>query len=140
VTATGAEAGSDLAPVGPASSAEVQGAGSVGAHGSIGAQQLTGSAEPAVALPVSTRRLLLRAVIAGILALLSAPAAWFLLRHGIRTDDFPPFIDSQQSTPITRYSGPWLTAAAAMALVAALFLLFAVVDLVRWFGGNRERE
>jgi hypothetical protein len=33
-----------------------------------------------------------------------------------------------------------LTAAAAMALVAALFLLFATVDLVRWSRGNQERR
>jgi hypothetical protein len=75
-----------------------------------------------------------------VLAVLAAVAAWFLLRHGIRTDDFPPFIAGQQATPITRYSGPWLTAAAAMALLAALFLLFAVVDMVRRSQQNGESE
>ena len=113
MTATGAEAGSDLAPVGPAASADFQGA------------------EWAIPKAVPARRRLFRAVIAMVLAVVTAVAAWMFLRHGIRTDEFPPFIDGQQSTPITRYSGPWLTAAAAMALVAALFLLFAVVDLVR---------
>ncbi len=73
-----------------------------------------------------------------VLAVLAAVAAWFLLRQGIRTDDFPPFIDGRQSTPITRYSGPWLTAASAMALIAALFLLFAVIDLVRWSRAKRD--
>jgi hypothetical protein len=73
-----------------------------------------------------------------VLAVLAAAAAWFLLRHGIRTDDFPPFIDGQPSTPITRYSGPWLTAAAGMALLAATFLLFAVIDLVRWTRAKRD--
>ena len=83
-------------------------------------------------------RRLVRAVISAVFALVSALAAWFLLRHGIRTDDFPPFIAGEQTTPITRYSGPWLTAAAGMALVAALFLLFAVIDLVRWSRAKRD--
>ncbi len=73
-----------------------------------------------------------------VLAVLCALAAWLLLQHGIRTDDFPPFIGGEQTTPITRYSGPWLTAAAGMGLLAGLFLLLAVVDLVRWSRTNRE--
>ena len=120
MTATGAEAGSDLAPVDPAASAD--------SHG----------AEVSVPSAVPARRRLLRAAIAVVLAVLAAAAAWFLLRHGIRTDDFPPFIDGQQSTPITRYSGPWLTAAAGMALLAALLLLFAVIDLVLWSRAKRD--
>ena len=75
-----------------------------------------------------------------VLAVLAAIAAWFLLRHGIRTDDFPPFIDGQQATPITRYSGPWLTAAAGMALVAARLLVYAAVDLLRRSRENQESE
>ena len=122
MTATGAGAGSDLAPVGPAASADSRGAGL--------------SVPPAV----PALRRLLRAAIALVLAVLAAIAAWFLLRHGIRTDDFPPFIDGQQATPITRYSGPWLTAAAGMALVAALLLLFAAVDLLRRPRENQESE
>ena len=73
------------------------------------------------------------------MAVLSGLTAIFLLRHGVRTDAFPPFIDGEQATQITRYSGPWLTAAAGMAVVAALFLLFAVVDLRRGSRGNQER-
>ncbi len=119
MTATGAEAGSDLAPVGPATSAGSRGA------------------ELSVARVVPARRRLVRAVLAIALALLAALAAWFLLRHGIRTDAFPPFIAGEQVTPITRYSGPWLTAAAGMALVAALFLLFGVIDLSRWSRAKR---
>lgn len=107
MTAAGAEAGSDLVPVGPAM--------------------------PVNAAPnPGPRRRLLRAVTATVLALLAGLAAALLLRNGIRTDDFPSFIDGAPSTPITRYSGPWLTAAAGMALLAALLLLAASMDLVRW--------
>jgi hypothetical protein len=66
------------------------------------------------------------------LATVAGIAAWWLLGRGVRTDDFPPFLDTQSVTPITRYSGPWLTAAAGAALVAALLLLAAVFDLIRF--------
>lgn len=101
MTATGAEAGSDLAP------------------------------DPeSTATPV--RALLLRAIVAVVVALLAAVAAWLLLQHGVRTDAYPAFLPGTDSTGITRYSGPWLTAAAGAALVAALALLSAGLDLRRW--------
>ena len=74
----------------------------------------------------------MQAVAASVAAVLSAGGAWWLLRKGIRTDAFPPFLADAQTTAITRYSGPWLTAAAGAALLAALLLLLAVVRLVRW--------
>ena len=129
MTATGAEAGSGLAPVGPGVSADIRGVESVPAR------MFRAGDIPGVT-PV--RRRVFRAGFALVLAVSCVATAWLLLRHGVRTDDFPPFIDSESSTPITRYSGPWRTAAAAMALVAALFLLFATVDLVRRPRRNRE--
>jgi len=77
-------------------------------------------------------RRLIRGVGAAVLAVAAGLAAWWLLVRGVSTDDFPPFLDSQSATPITRYSGPWLTAAAGAALVAALLVLAALFDLVRW--------
>ena len=73
-----------------------------------------------------------RAIAAGVLGILAAGAAWWLLQHGINTDTFPPFVDGAESTTITRYSGPWLTAAAGAALAAGLLVLSAVLDLLRW--------
>jgi hypothetical protein len=77
-------------------------------------------------------RRLLRAVAAAVSAFTAGALAWWLLGRGVATDDFPAFLDSQSVTPITRYSGPWLTAAAGAALLAALLVLAAVFDLVRW--------
>ena len=67
-----------------------------------------------------------RAIAAAVLAVLCGIGAWLLLQHGISTDAFPPFIEGTESTPITKYSGPWLTAAAGAGLLAALLLLAAV--------------
>lgn len=75
-----------------------------------------------------------RAIAAAALAVLCGIGAWVLLQHGISTDAFPPFIDGAESTSITRYSGPWLTAAAGAGLLAALLLLAAVVELLRGSG------
>ena len=73
-----------------------------------------------------------RAIAAGVLGVLAAGGAWWLLQHGINTNTFPPFVDGAESTTITRYSGPWLTAAAGAALLSGLLLLSAVWDLLRW--------
>ncbi len=83
--------------------------------------------------PARSRRVLLRRSIVAVAAAgLAAVGAWLLLRHGIRTDDYPAFLPGTESTGITRYSGPWLTAAAGMGLVAALLLLSAGLDLLAW--------
>lgn len=73
-----------------------------------------------------------RAITAAVLAVLAAVGAWWLLGRGVVTDVWPPFVDGTDSTLITRYSGPWLTAAAGAALLSALLLLAAAVDLLRW--------
>jgi hypothetical protein len=73
------------------------------------------------------RRSVLPTVGAGILALLFLAAAWFAAGRGIITDTWPAFLADTDSTSITRYSGPWLTAAAAAALGAGL----CVMGLVR---------
>jgi hypothetical protein len=78
------------------------------------------------------RRDLIRAVLAIVLAVLVGVAAVLLARRGVRTDVFPPFLQGETGTTITRYSGPWLTAAAGAALLATLLLLLAAIDLVRW--------
>jgi hypothetical protein len=125
VSATGAEAGSNLVPAGPVLPTTAAGSLSTGI---IPAEPATGEPDAVGRSP----RQLLRAVIAGILAVLAGAVAWLLLRHGVRTDSFPPFLTGSQATPITRYSGPWITAAAGAALLAALLLLSALFDAIRW--------
>jgi hypothetical protein len=85
-------------------------------------------------------RRLIRCIAAAVLAVVTGVAAWWLFGRGIRTDDFPAFLDSQSVTPITRYSGPWLTAAAGAMLGAVLLLMSAVFDLVRWSRGTVGRS
>ena len=75
---------------------------------------------------------MVRALVSVVASIVFGVVALLLVRHGIRTDEFPPFLAGTAQTPITRYSGPWITAGAGAVLVAALFLLFAVVDVVRW--------
>ena len=127
MSATGAETGSNLVPAGPVlatTAAATPSTGIIPAEPTIG--------EPDADAVGRSPRQLLRAVIAGILAVLAGAVAWLLLRHGVRTDSFPPFLTGSQATPITRYSGPWITAAAGAALLAALLLLSALFDVIRW--------
>lgn len=56
-------------------------------------------------------------------ALLFLAVAWFAVRHGVLTDTWPAFLPGTDSTSITRYSGPWLTAAAVAVLGAGLSVL-----------------
>ena len=63
--------------------------------------------------------------------------SWFLLRSGIHVDTFPPFLAAAGPASVTRYSGPWITAAAAAALAAGLLLLLGAVDLVRYRRSTR---
>jgi hypothetical protein len=81
----------------------------------------------------SRRVLLIRSIGTAIAAVLAAVGSWLLLRNGIRTDAYPAFLPGTENTEITRYSGPWLTAAAGVALVGALLLLSSGIDLVRWY-------
>lgn len=136
MSATGAETGSNLVPAGAVISTteDDDAARSTG----IGpADPATGALVPAIGKPVDDRttrspRQLFRAAAAVIVAVLVGAAAWLLLRHGVRTDGFPPFLADTTSTPITRYSGPWITAAAGAALLAALLLMSALLDVIRW--------
>lgn len=65
-----------------------------------------------------------RAIVAGAgSAVLFLAAAWFAVRHGVVTDTWPAFLPSTDTTAITRYSGPWLTAAAVAVLGAGLSAL-----------------
>ena len=142
MTAAGAEAGNDLAPSGPAEPAPDAAQTAADRVEPIGdGSRLTTAPERAGggdgrATPAKPAmrpgRMLLRGVIAVVLAAASAVGAWLLAARGVRTDVFPPFVAGAQSTTITRYSGPWLTAAAGAALLAALLLLAAVLDIVRW--------
>ena len=76
--------------------------------------------------PPTYRRSLLPTIGAGILALLFLAAAWFAAGRGIITDTWPAFLPDTDSTSIIRYSGPWLTAAAAAALGAGLCVMALV--------------
>lgn len=84
---------------------------------------------PAAVSGTTGRRLL------GVLALLGALAAlaagWLLVRGGIRVDEFPPYLPDSSATPITRYSGPWITAAAGAVLIAGLLVLLGAAELLR---------
>jgi hypothetical protein len=133
VTAAGAEAGSDLAAADPDGTTVAADASPIDIDANEQAK-----AQQVVTAVSRTPRLLLRGIISAILAVLAGAAAWLLWRHGIRTDDFPPFLTGTPSTPITRYSGPWITAAAGAAFLAALLLLSAVLDVVRWSRAVRE--
>ena len=62
-------------------------------------------------------------VVAALLAVLFLAAAWFAVRRGIITDTWPAFLPGTDSTSIIRYSGPWLTAAAAAVLGAGLSVM-----------------
>jgi len=105
---------------------------------------MTGSGEvgPAVlagdATPDGSRRQLVRGALAVVVAVLALVGSWALLRHGIQADDWPSFLADSGTTSITRYSGPWITAAAAAALVAGLLLLLGAVDLVRYRRSSRS--
>jgi hypothetical protein len=88
------------------------------------------------AAPAATRSrrvLLIRSICTAIAAVVAAVGSWLLLQNGIRTDAYPAFLPGTENTEITRYSGPWLTAAAGVALVGALLLLSSGIDLVRWY-------
>ena len=67
-----------------------------------------------------------RTVVAAILAVVLLVAAVVLTRRGIVTDVWPAFLPDTDSTSITRYSGSWLSAAAAALLGAGLSLMVVV--------------
>ncbi len=109
--------------------AAAPGAAGAVAPGAVGA---LAAADAEAVADHSPSRWLIRSIAAVVAGAVAAAAAVLLGRNGIRTDTFPPFLDGTSSTTITRYSGPWLTAAAGAALLAALLLLSAVRDLRRW--------
>ncbi len=141
--AVGASAASDsvgasAAPRSVGASAAPRSAGASAASDSVGASVARGSAgASAPATDGSPSRRLVRSIAAAVAAVLAGVAAVLLVRNGIRTNTFPPFLDGTSSTTITRYSGPWLTAGAGAALLAALLLLSAVLDLRRWLSTRR---
>ncbi|MGS0687590.1 hypothetical protein ACVBEQ_20935 [Nakamurella sp. GG22] len=121
--ATGAVATDGVATEAVAKGAVVTGAVATGGVGAEAVATEDGSGRAGSAL---------RAGVAFVASIASAVSALLLVRNGIRTDEFPPFLPGTTETPITRYSGPWITAGAGAALLAVLFLLFAVADIVRW--------
>lgn len=87
---------------------------------------------PGAAAVGGTTRRQLRGMLALLGALAALAAAWLLLvRGGIRVDDFPPLLPDSSATPITRYCGPWITAAAGVVLIAGLLALLGAADLLR---------
>lgn len=104
--------------------------------GPDGSAATTTSGSTARTAPPARRRLLrgLAAVVAAAAALVGS---WFLLRSGIHVDTFPPLLAAAGPASVTRYSGPWITAAAAAALAAGLLLLLGAVDLVRYRRSTR---
>ncbi len=82
--------------------------------------------DPGASGSVPSRPTTTRAVVAVVLAVLFLAATVVLTRRGIVTDTWPPFLPGADSTSITRYRGPWLTAAAAALLGAGLSVMSAV--------------
>lgn len=80
--------------------------------------------------PGGRRSRLRPVVVAAVLAVLFLAAAWIAARRGIVTDTWPAFLPGTDSTSITRYSGPWLTAAAAAVLGAGLSIMALVRGLI----------
>ena len=99
-----------------------------------------GPAVPTGASSAGSKRRLLRAALAIVVAVLALIGSWFLLRTGVQVDSWPPFLPDAGSTSITRYSGPWISTAAAVLLVAVLLLLLGSVDLVRYRRSARLSE
>ena len=81
--------------------------------------------------------LLIRAVVAGLAAVLLLGGAVVLFRHGVRPDLFPPFAGGA-GTEVTRYSGPWIGGAAGLALLGVLALTSGGIDLFRWIRFRRS--
>ena len=75
--------------------------------------------------------LAIRVLVAAVATIGLSTAAILLYRHGVRPDHFPTGITGLDAV-VTRYSGPWIGAAAATALLAALSLTSCIVDLFRW--------
>ncbi|HEY7815615.1 MAG TPA: hypothetical protein VIC62_20390 [Nakamurella sp.] len=96
-------------------------------------------ASPAVAItdaPASPPRRRARIVVAGVLALLFLGLAALCVRRGIVTDTWPAFLPATDSTSITRYQGPWLSAA-AVALLGAGLSIMALIRGIQGRGGPR---
>lgn len=68
-------------------------------------------------------------VVPGLLTVLFLALAVFCGRRGIVTDTWPAFLPGADSTAITRYVGPWLTAAALALLGAGLSVLALIRGL-----------
>lgn len=75
--------------------------------------------------------LLIRAIVAAGATVLLMVATVQLFRHGIRPDNFPPFLAGTTRTVITRYSPPWIAGAAGTAVLAALSFTSFSADLFR---------
>ena len=100
----------------------------------------TPPAVPTGAPSAGSKRWLLRAALAVAVAVLALIGSWFLLRNGVQVDTWPSFLPDAGSTSITRYSGPWISAAAGALLLAGLLLLLGSVDLVRYRRSARLSE
>jgi hypothetical protein len=83
--------------------------------------------------------LLIRVLVAAVATIGLSTAAVLLYRHGVRPDPFPSVVTGTP-TVITRYSGPWIGASAAAALLAGLALTSCCVDLFRWVRLRRARR
>lgn len=108
--------------------------GAIGPDAATGVQPETSSADAGAdaELDRAARTRLVVSLVAAVVLL--AAAAW-CTRRGIVTDTWPAFLPDTDSTQITRYEGPWLTAAAVALLGAGL----AVMAAVRNLRGRRER-
>lgn len=75
--------------------------------------------------------LVLRISLAALAAMGCLIGAVLAYRYALRPTDWGVFIEGDGSTIITRYSGPWLGAAAGLALLAGLLVVSLTTDSVR---------
>ncbi len=67
-----------------------------------------------------------RTVVAAVLTVLLLAAAVYCTRQGVVSDTWPGFLPGTESTSITRYRGPWLSAAAVALLGAGVSVMAAL--------------
>jgi hypothetical protein len=87
-----------------------------------------------VAAPAAAARfrvLLVRGMLALVLAVAALILAVLLYRHGVQQWPFGPVPPEKSMTEVPRYIGPWMVASAAALLAAGLLLISAGSDAYR---------
>jgi hypothetical protein len=83
------------------------------------------------------RLLLLRAVLAGLFAIVAAVLAVWLYRQGVSEHPFGPVLPNKTPTYVEQYSGPWIVGSAGALLLAGLLAVAASTDVRRMLAARR---